>query len=392
MLVLDVRTLFVVSTIISLYMSLVLFLYSRSQKTYPGFGFWLAGNILALITYFSYATRGYIPDFLSIPVANSAGVLGNVFRLEGMKKFFNGPGLWLPNFLAPAVVFVAHTYFLYIDDNLVARDVVFTCANLLYVSRMIWLLIFDSKEDTKPIALFFASLLIIFMIGLGSRMVNWILWSDNRGLLLNTELNSVSTTFLLIFDISWAVCLILLNSQRMNSEVFKLTGQLERLASTDPLTGVYNRRKFLEIGRAELERARRYGRSLSLLMFDLDNFKDVNDTYGHAAGDEMLKKVVEVCKKALRQGDAFGRFGGDEFVILFPETDLNEALEIARRLNHEIRAIAHDWNWIVHVSMSYGIAQAAAQDASLDELIQRADILLYSMKAAQRNASPIAPA
>lgn len=341
MITLDIRTLFITNVLISLYMSLVLFLYSRSQKTYPGFGFWLAGNVLALVLYFLYAMRGLIPDLLSVATANFIGILSSILRLEGMKKFFNVPGITKSNFLLPFLVF--------------------------------------------------AALLFIFIIGFAMRSLSWAIWADTRGPLLNTKINTLSILFLLFFDISWAIMLILLNGQRMNSEILKLTEQLEKLASIDPLTGVFNRRKFLELGEVELIRAKRYGRRLSLLMFDLNNFKDVNDTYGHAAGDEVLKKVVEVCKSNLRQEDLLGRFGGDEFVILFPETNLNESVEIARRLNSDVLGITYEWNWNIHVSLSYGVAQATAQDSSLDALIQRADVLLYGMKAEKQNLSPIDP-
>lgn len=391
MITLDIRTLFITNVLISLYMSLVLFLYSRSQKTYPGFGFWLAGNVLALVLYFLYAMRGLIPDLLSIATANFIGILSSILRLEGMKKFFNIPGITKSNFLLPFLVFAANLYYLYVDNNILARDIIFTVVTCVLVLRMVWLLITRSEEDTRRLALFFAALLFIFIIGFAMRSLSWAIWADTRGPLLNTKINTLSILFLLFFDISWAIMLILLNGQRMNSEILKLTEQLEKLASIDPLTGVFNRRKFLELGEVELIRAKRYGRRLSLLMFDLNNFKDVNDTYGHAAGDEVLKKVVEVCKNNLRQEDLLGRFGGDEFVILFPETNLNESVEIARRLNSDVLGITYEWNWNIHVSLSYGVAQATAQDSSLDALIQRADVLLYGMKAEKQNLSPIDP-
>jgi diguanylate cyclase (GGDEF)-like protein len=380
MIILDVRTLFVAIAIVSLYMSLLLFLYSRGQKTYPGFGFWLAGNVLALIMYSLYSLRGIVPDLFSIIIANSIGTLANVLRLEGMKKFFTkGARLWLPNFSLPVIVFITHAYFRYVIDNLPIRDLIFSAIIVIVVARMIWLLIFDAGEDTKPVSLFFAALMIIFAAGLGLRVLSWHL-TGTTSLLANNEINSTSVLFLLIFDVSWSVCLILLNSLRMNNEISTLTSQLEQLASIDALTGVYNRRKFLETGDIELERAKRYGKHLSLIMFDLNNFKVVNDTYGHATGDEVLKKVVEICRKNLRRQDVIGRFGGDEFVILMPETNLAAAIETANRLNNEIQNTDHEWIWQVNLSLSYGAASATTQDTALEQLIHRADILLYDMK------------
>ncbi|HNB41404.1 MAG TPA: GGDEF domain-containing protein [Anaerolineales bacterium] len=386
MLILDVRTLYVGIAIINLYTSLLLFLYSRQQKTYPGFGFWLIGNVLALCMYSLYILRGAIPDFFGIVLANSIGTLANVFHLEGMKKFVKGSSPWLPNFLLPIFIFIAHFYFLYIFNNLLIRDFLFSTFTILVVGRMSWLLVFETKEDIKPISLFFAALLLIFIAGTISRVVLWNITSTTN-IFQNTEINSTSALFLMIFDISWSVCLILLNSQRMNSEISQLTGQLEQFASLDSLTGVYNRRKFLEIGAAELERSKRYGRNLSLLMFDLNNFKDVNDSYGHAAGDEVLKKVVEICRNSLRNQDSMGRFGGDEFVILMPETNIEAAMEAAVRLNAEVQNSTFKWDWNIHLSLSYGVASATAQDSNIDQLMHRADILLYEMKKYKKNLS-----
>jgi diguanylate cyclase (GGDEF)-like protein len=388
MLILDVRTLYVAIAIINLYTSLLLFLYSRHQKTYPGFGFWLIGNVLALCMYSLYILRGTIPSFFGIVLANSIGTLANVFHLEGMKKFIKGSSPWLPNFLLPVFIFIAHFYFLYIVDNLLIRDFLFSAFTILVVGRMSWLLIFETNENMKPISLFFASLLLIFMVGAASRVVLWNITSTTS-LFQNTEINSTSVLFLLIFDISWSVCLILLNSQRMNNEISQLTGKLEQLASLDPLTGVYNRRKFLEIGSSELERAKRYGRNLSLLMFDLNNFKDVNDSYGHAAGDEVLKKVVEICRNGLRNQDCIGRFGGDEFIILMPETTIEAAVEAATRLNAEIQNSTFKRDWNIHLSLSYGVASATAKDSSIEQLMHRADILLYEMKKYKKSPSLI---
>ena len=391
MLTLDARTLFVATTTISLYISLMLFLYSRNQKIYPGFWLWLAGNLLAFTTYLLFTARGFIPDFFSIPMANAVGVLSTVFRMEGMKKFFDkNAKLLLPNFLIPLLVLILQTYFTFIVDDIRIRNTIFSIFTSLMALRMCRLLLLSSDKSTKALTLFFSVMLLAFVIGQGIRAINWFVWVDNRGVMTSSPFNSISVLFLMIFDISWGVYLILLNSQRMNREITDLTDQLEELASMDSLTGVFNRRKFLEIGITELARAQRYRRKLSLLMFDLNNFKDVNDTYGHAAGDEILKQVVNVCRKYLRQQDVLGRFGGDEFIILLPETNLMETIEIAQRLNHGIQSIPYERNWHVHVSISYGAAEAADTDKELDQLMQRADVLLYDMKAQKRNqASPI---
>jgi diguanylate cyclase (GGDEF)-like protein len=107
---------------------------------------------------------------------------------------------------------------------------------------------------------------------------------------------------------------------------------VQRLAIIDTVTEQYNRRKFFELGAFEMNRFRRYYTPLSAIMLDMDNFKQVNDTYGHAAGDQVLRAVAQRCRATIRVVDILGRYGGDEFAILLPGAELREAREIAERL------------------------------------------------------------
>lgn len=107
--------------------------------------------------------------------------------------------------------------------------------------------------------------------------------------------------------------------------------QLEILSSTDMLTGIFNRRKIEEFLNIEISRAKRHKRNLSIMLLDIDHFKHTNDTFGHHAGDVVLQQMVEVIKKALRQSDMFGRYGGEEFLIICPETNKDEVMIVAQK-------------------------------------------------------------
>ncbi|MDZ7735243.1 MAG: sensor domain-containing diguanylate cyclase [Gammaproteobacteria bacterium] len=111
--------------------------------------------------------------------------------------------------------------------------------------------------------------------------------------------------------------------------------KLQQEASTDSLTGLINRKEFSRRGKEEVERARRYGRELSVVYFDLDHFKAVNDNHGHDAGDRVLERVAEICRERLRASDICSRFGGEEFVILLPETSLHDAACMAESLRQQ---------------------------------------------------------
>ncbi len=162
--------------------------------------------------------------------------------------------------------------------------------------------------------------------------------------------------------------------------------KLERLATVDPLTAVWNRRHFLDLAAAELGRARRHKRRLSVFLLDLDNFKAVNDGYGHAAGDEALRTTVARAREALRTSDQIARFGGEEFVALLPETDLAGALIVAERVRAAIAGspVVTDGQ-AIPITASLGVAEWTGAEPSIELTLRRADAALYDAKQAGRN-------
>ena len=161
---------------------------------------------------------------------------------------------------------------------------------------------------------------------------------------------------------------------------------LETQAHTDPLTGLANRRHFFEVADAELARSRRYEAPLSLLMLDIDRFKEVNDAHGHRAGDRVLQKLAQTCLEVLRNVDVVGRVGGEEFAILLPETASEGALEVAERLRAAVESadVVREEGVPIRVTVSIGVA-ALAGDVNLDTLMSQADDALYDAKHAGRN-------
>ena len=183
---------------------------------------------------------------------------------------------------------------------------------------------------------------------------------------------SIAGQFYLAIDIT----------ERKETEV-----RLQLQAMTDPLTGVSNRRSFFETGRGEILRAQRYGRPLSIVLADLDHFKQVNDTYGHEAGDHVLVEFAKLCAEAVRGSvDRVGRLGGEEFALLLPETDAAGAMLVAERL----RELCNDKSFAIpgqslHVTCSLGVAQCYPNDSGLKAGIARADTALYAAKSEGRN-------
>ena len=172
-----------------------------------------------------------------------------------------------------------------------------------------------------------------------------------------------------------------------------LESRLRHLAETDSLTGLANRRHFFDLAQAELRRTKRYGGSFSLAMLDIDHFKAINDSLGHAAGDKVIGAVASACRLLTRaELDLVGRIGGEEFAILLPETRLAGATELAERIRKEIADLRISYEGTtISLTASIGIAEFHAEDADITDVLRRADKSLYTAKNAGRNqVGPIA--
>ncbi|MBO6950132.1 MAG: diguanylate cyclase [Rhodospirillales bacterium] len=163
--------------------------------------------------------------------------------------------------------------------------------------------------------------------------------------------------------------------------------ELRRLATTDPLTGVNNRRRYTEISERELTRCKRYQHPICVLMLDADHFKKVNDTYGHEAGDRVLRALANACIDELRDVDVLGRFGGEEFTVTLPETPLETALEAAERLRTRLAstAVALEDGQTISFTVSIGASCLSDPNEGLADLLNRADAALYTAKEEGRN-------
>lgn len=166
----------------------------------------------------------------------------------------------------------------------------------------------------------------------------------------------------------------------------RLFNEVQQLAITDGLTGLYNRRYFMELAQNEFERSRRYKRRLSVMMFDIDHFKIVNDTYGHPFGDKVLQAIAKLCKEKLREVDSLSRYGGEEFIALIVETSLVSAKKVAERLRTEVeKLVTHHAKADVRVTISIGLAEQNENTPTLETLIARADQAMYVSKHKGRN-------
>lgn len=175
------------------------------------------------------------------------------------------------------------------------------------------------------------------------------------------------------------VCVALVIDQ---TDRMELEEELWLLAATDALTNVYNRRYFTQKIEEEIERARRSGSNFSLVMLDIDRFKNVNDLYGHNAGDVVLKSMAEMIRNRIRKIDTIARWGGEEFVLLLPETDASAAMSLAETLRKQLSQM--EIPDVGQVTASFGVASYASGD-TVDTLVNKADTRMYEAKSAGRN-------
>ena len=177
-----------------------------------------------------------------------------------------------------------------------------------------------------------------------------------------------------------------------NHELEDALSREQHLSRTDGLTGVYNRRYFFELAKREFSAALRYSRQLSIILFDADNLKHINDTFGHLSGDRLLAMVAKTAATQLREVDELARYGGDEFIILLPETSAKQALPIAERIREQIAALRVETHKNQFgITLSIGIAESENKpaDFSVEAVISRADKAMYKAKTEGRNRTVI---
>ncbi|CAG0946164.1 putative diguanylate cyclase DgcC [Anaerolineae bacterium] len=214
---------------------------------------------------------------------------------------------------------------------------------------------------------------------------------------------SVTIEFLLHGEVSsqvivFAITMPILIAPIFNFLFLRMVFQLEDLQAkfravsiTDELTQAFNRRHWIELAELELARAKRYGQVFSVIIFDLDDFKRVNDTHGHLAGDLVLRQVSRICLSASRKMDAFARYGGEEFIFLLPQSDKPHARLVAERIRQELAQARFSFNQTeIRITVSVGVVTFDQVTSDLEGLLMRVDKALYAAKKAGKNRSIVA--
>lgn len=389
---LDIRTVLFEGALIGIAVAVIMIYYSMVRKTYPGFHHWTIGFTLAGLGSFLIAFRGIIPDFISIVIANAFLVsmpfmisLG-LSHLSGVKwKFQN-------HFAALLFLYITTiTYTTYIYPSVHIRIVLFNSMFILLLleSLRITIQYLPRRLGSQDYLLIIIIMAIILPVVL--RLILAVTKGENIFFLENTDsLQCILILSSIVFTVLAMISLIILNAHLIEIELKEANRKVELLANTDELTGLFNRRYFNKALQYEFKRLKRSSQPLSLIMADIDYFKEYNDTYGHQEGDACISRVAKIFKHAAtRVSDIAVRYGGEEFILLLPNTDDIGADNVAAILFELLRemAIPHSASLAGdHVTISAGVATIIPDEITTEDLIiNMADKALYASKLHGKN-------
>jgi diguanylate cyclase (GGDEF)-like protein len=340
---------------------------------------WWLGLLLQPCGFLFIAMRGYLPVIVSVVLANTI-IAGALACFAIAMRMFTGvrQRRWYAATLVLASAAIA-AWFSLVVDNVLVRIV-----GLSFIHALLLTLgaraIYRRELKLTRVSHVLASMFVIAAVTMACRGMYHLVSQDPI-----TDIFSLRWPTIIsygmggLLPIVGTIGFLLMCTERSHKN-------LERVASEDPLTGVYNRRALAEFGLREMARARRHGTPLSLILIDIDYFKKINDELGHAAGDMALIETVRRLQKNCRDEDYLGRMGGEEFLILLPDTDITQAQVLAQRIQNEFASQPMSLlEQSRSITLSGGITLLSATDNLFDDMLRRADSAMYSAKAQGRN-------
>ncbi len=375
---LDPRSLIVASVMSAALMGLVSVAFAHLRGEDRIIGTWgramlvLAAGLLAL------ALRGAVADWISIALANSAIVAALVIAMHALRAFLGQRPRDALGWGLTAGLFVFLLVYSEIRPHYLPRILAVSAALILIAVRGALLLRRHAPAECRHSARF-TEFIFWGVAAMTAARVVGVLLAEVQDPMASNLLNTATFLF-------YAGFILVTTLGVMWMEIETLQAGLVRAARIDSLTGLNNRGTFLQEFAREEARAARGGPAFSLAVFDLDRFKQVNDRYGHPAGDQVLRAFADVLRATIRPYDVVGRYGGEEFALLMPQTGKETATRIAERVRHELegRGVTVAAKRI-EVTVSAGVASYGVDGADWDALLSAADNALYVAKKAGRN-------
>jgi len=380
---LDVSSMAVACSALATLVALILFAARRSFEpdVHASLTIWATALLFVVLSSapFAWAMATTLPVII---VGNSSLVVGYTGFAMALRRFMARP-LPLPMYLLPLLAVVTGTVVFSTVMPSYSLRVAVVIVFLLLVQTTLIRPVFHAlhrggEVGQRVVALSFLASIIALIVRL---LWEWRPPALDSSWLADADIIGLHMLLIWMTPVVGSIGFLLMCNERL----MRVT---RTLAETDALTGISGRRTILQRSENALRDAERSGRPMSVLMIDADHFKCVNDQHGHEAGDAVLVELVQRLRAVLRSHDVIGRMGGEEFLVLLPDTGERAALEVAERLLAAMRVAPIRHNGIsVTMTLSVGVASLHVHDANLDALIRRADAALYAAKAAGRDCA-----
>ena len=388
---------------------IALFVQYSVNRSYRGIEWWVRGSIaMALGVVLMPALLVKSLEMLAI-VANPLVVFGQILIYIGIMQFVGKKEKSRILYFIYAASVAFYFYFIFFDNNLSARTVVINATTAAFSLTTAYVLFVGKERHISNSANFTACVFLIYGILLMTRALYALLLPPMKTYSDQGVIFIVAFIVPIIASTLWTYGFIIMLNQRLNYENLKekekiqqLVQQLEKERNTaqlnsltDSLTGLANRRCFDEALRTEFFRLKRSGSTLSLIMLDVDYFKKFNDTYGHLAGDDCLRRIGNILKTIVgRAPDIAARYGGEEFIVILPETEKNGAISLAERIREDVQALAiphseSDVSEYVTVSMAV-LSVSTIGLTSPEQVVTMVDEALYRAKKGGRDRIEVA--
>jgi diguanylate cyclase (GGDEF)-like protein len=380
MFALDVKTILFMTTLMCAAMSVVMYVMHLSfRREVQGLGHWAAGLVLMVCSGVVFATLAVLPAWLVLPLGNLTLVTGIGLSMVGVRAFYGQPPAWRVYHALWVLDLLAMGWWLLVQPSFAMRVAAFSfIVSVFYIDqlRQVW-----QRGERHFASRFFGVLLAVQTVVVLTRGVAaLVIGAATVDLMRNSSLANVYLAVSSFMALLLTVGFLVLATRRLQRV-------LEQRSTHDPLTEVLNRRGFGEAYAWACARQRRGAGALALMAIDLDHFKAINDQLGHAEGDRVLVKVASVIKRTLRENDSVARFGGEEFIVLLPDTTLVRAQQAATRIQTLLADVERPC-----CTISIGIASQLPGDETLDSVLARADAALYRAKEGGRDRVEIADA
>lgn len=376
---LDIQTMILMTSIDAILQLLILIFLCLLVNQYRGIKTYTIGRIFTITGYFISLIKS---PYLSITLILAGGCLlvGASFGCIGIAQF-TGKRIKLYYLLIINLLFLSvQSYFLIFQDVFVFKTITQTVFQMVVFSISTYCLLTTSYKSFVGASRFMAIVMIGLLMSLVARIV-LLLRNPPDQLFSSNELNASTLIIVFVFSFLLTAGFIMMVCQRLYYD-------LKIAANTDVLTRLLNRRAMMHQLEIAMNQFYRSDRSFAIILIDVDFFKRVNDVYGHDGGDMVLVHLAQILQTKMRQIDSASRWGGEEFLILLPETTLDQAEEIAERLRYYVETNPTPSN--IQITISLGIAVIRQHGNSLESLITSADHALYAAKRNGRNQVAIA--